>query len=81
MSRIQEAFQGKKAFIHHARFHKEMITSILDEFDEDEKKILIRGLTKLDNWFRDKEEENKKSGGKCKRLHDRCFSEKSGAYF
>ena len=51
--------KGKKAFIHHARFHKEMITSILDEFDEDEKKILIRGLTKLDNWFRDKEEENK----------------------
>ena len=51
--------KGKKSFIHHARFHKEMITSILDEFDEDEKKILIRGLTKLDNWFRDKEEENK----------------------
>ena len=52
---------GKKAFIHHARFHKEMITSIMDEFDDDEKRILIRGLTKLDNWFRDKEEENKKN--------------------
>lgn len=37
-----------------------MITSIMDEFDDDEKKILIRGLTKLDNWFKDKEEENKK---------------------
>ena len=45
----------------HARFHKEMITSIMDEFDDDEKRILIRGLTKLDNWFRDKEEENKKN--------------------
>ena len=53
--------KGKKAFIHHARFHKEMITSIMDEFDDDEKRILIRGLTKLDNWFRDKEEENKKN--------------------
>lgn len=53
--------KGKKAFIHHARFHKEMITSIMDEFDDDEKKILLRGLTKLDNWFRDKEEENKKN--------------------
>ena len=53
--------KGKKAFVHHARFHKEMITSIMDEFDDDEKKILIRGLTKLDNWFKDKEEENKKN--------------------
>ena len=52
--------KGKKAFVHHARFHKEMITSIMDEFDDDEKKILIRGLTKLDNWFKNKEEENKK---------------------
>lgn len=34
--------KGKKAFVHHARFHKEMITSIMDEFDDDEKKILIR---------------------------------------
>ena len=53
--------KGKKAFVHHARFHKEMITSIMDEFDDDEKKILIRGLTKLDNWFKNKEEENKKN--------------------
>ena len=53
--------KGQKAFVHHARFHKEMITSIMDEFDDDEKKILIRGLTKLDNWFKNKEEENKKN--------------------
>ena len=53
--------KGKKAFVHHARFHKEMITSIMDEFDDDEKKILIRGLTTLDNWFKNKEEENKKN--------------------
>ena len=53
--------KGKKAFVHHARFHKEMITSIMDEFDDDEKKILIRGLTKLDNWFKNKEEEKKKN--------------------
>ena len=48
--------KGKKAFIHHARFHKEMITSILDEFDEDEKKILIRDCRNYHGlcpgWFR-----------------------------
>ena len=38
-----------------------LFRSIMDEFDDDEKKILIRGLTKLDNWFKDKEEENKKN--------------------
>mgnify|MGYP000019563374 CR=1 FL=1 len=60
--------KGKKAFVHHARFHKEMITSIMDEFDDDEKKILIRGLTKLDNWFKNKEEENKRIESRNDRL-------------
>ena len=40
--------KGKKAFVHHARFHKEMITSIMDEFDDDEKKILT-GVSR--NWI------------------------------
>jgi DNA-binding MarR family transcriptional regulator len=37
------------------------VQKLEDEFDDDEKKILIRGLTKLDNWFKNKEEENKKN--------------------
>ena len=58
--------KGKKAFIHHARFHKEMITSILDEFDEDEKKILIRGLTKLETGFGIRKRRTKQDGNKMR---------------
>lgn len=50
--------KGRKAYDHHALFHKEMIRGILEDLNDDEKKVLIRSLTKLDRWFRDKERKN-----------------------
>ena len=47
--------------IHYDQLSEEEKEAFDDEFDDDEKKILIRGLTKLDNWFKNKEEENKKN--------------------
>ena len=49
--------KGRKAYEHHAEFHKEMIQGISEELDEDELKVLVRALTKLDRWFRQKERE------------------------
>lgn len=43
--------RGRNAFFHHRDFHKEMIKSALKGLDEDEKKILFKCLTKLDEFF------------------------------
>ncbi len=50
--------RGRAAFEHHAEFHREMIRGITEELQEDEAQVLIRALTKLDRWFREKEQEN-----------------------
>ena len=50
--------KGRKAFEHHAEFHKEMIQGIRDELNPEEIKVLVQALTKLDRWFRQKEKEN-----------------------
>lgn len=50
--------KGKKAYEHHAEFHREMIQGISEELNEEELKVLIQALTKLDKWFRQKEKEN-----------------------
>lgn len=50
--------KGRKAFDHHAEFHREMIEGINETLDEDEMQVLARALTKLDGWFREKEKEN-----------------------
>lgn len=50
--------RGRKAFEHHAMFHKKMIEEIMNDLSEEEGKILIRALSKLDCWFRQKEKEN-----------------------
>lgn len=50
--------RGKKAFEHHAMFHKKMIEEIMNDLSEDEGKVLIQALSKLDRWFRQKEREN-----------------------
>lgn len=49
--------KGRKAYEHHAEFHKEMIRGISEELNEEEQKVLIHALTKLDRWFRQKERE------------------------
>ena len=50
--------KGRKAFAHHASFHHEMIEGITETLDENEMQVLVRALTKLDGWFREKEKEN-----------------------
>ena len=44
--------KGRKAYEHHAGFHKAMIDSVSDELTQEEMEMLIRTLTKLNRWFR-----------------------------
>lgn len=44
--------KGKKAYDHHARFHKEMIEGAVEGLSENEIEVLIKALTKLNVWFR-----------------------------
>lgn len=52
--------KGRKAYEHHARFHQNMIFSIIEGMDEEETKVLVSALTKLNGWFRTQEAENSK---------------------
>ncbi len=44
--------KGKAAYIHHMRFHKDMIKAVVDGVTEEEAKILVKSLTNLSNFFR-----------------------------
>lgn len=50
--------KGRNAHAHHAKFHKEMIQGITEDLSQEEMQLLIGALTKLDRWFRTKEQEN-----------------------
>lgn len=52
--------RGRKAFDHHALFHKQMIEEIMGDLSEEEGRVLVQALSKLDHWFRQKEQENTK---------------------
>lgn len=43
--------KGRKAFFHHRDFHKKMIRTIVRDLSEDEMKVLIRCMQKLDQFF------------------------------
>lgn len=43
--------KGRKAFFHHRDFHKKMIRTIVRDLNEDEMKVLIRCMQKLDQFF------------------------------
>ncbi len=43
--------KGRKAFFHHRDFHKKMIRTIVKDLNEDEMKVLIRCMQKLDQFF------------------------------
>lgn len=43
--------KGRKAFFHHRDFHKKMIRTIVTDLNEDEMKVLIRCMQKLDQFF------------------------------
>lgn len=44
--------KGRRAYEHHARFHKEMINSMTSGLEKEELEALIRSLSKLNQWFR-----------------------------
>ena len=43
--------RGKKAFYHHRDFHKKMIKAALKGLGDDEKKVLYKCLTQLNDFF------------------------------
>lgn len=43
--------KGKRAYEHHARFHREMIEAIIKGLDEEQKDLLADALTKLNLFF------------------------------
>ena len=44
--------KGKKAYLHHRRFHEEMIDAVLKELSEEEQRALESALSKLTRFFR-----------------------------
>ena len=44
--------RGRSAYEHHARFHREMIQSVMEDVEPGELETRIRALTKLNDWFR-----------------------------
>lgn len=48
--------KGRRAYRHHARFHKEMIDSMTSGLSKEEMEALIRSLNKLNEWFRGRED-------------------------
>ena len=50
--------RGRKAFEHHARFHREMIYGVTGDLSEEEMQVLVKALSRLDGWFREKERQN-----------------------
>ena len=43
--------KGKAAYVHHMRFHKDMINSVIDGVTEEEAEILTKTLKKLEDFF------------------------------
>ena len=43
--------KGKAAYVHHMRFHKDMINSVINDITEEEAEILTRTLKKLELYF------------------------------
>lgn len=50
--------RGRIAYEHHAKFHKAMIDSVIEQLEDDEMKALVKALTKLSDWFRDWKEDS-----------------------
>jgi len=44
--------KGKAAYVHHMRFHKDMINSVINDITEEEAEILTRTLKKLEDYFK-----------------------------
>lgn len=49
--------KGQQVYQHHARFHREMIRSVMEDLTKEELSALIRGVNKLNSWFRSFQED------------------------
>ena len=45
--------KGKKAYLHHRKFHEDMIEAVVSEMSEEEQQILEKALIKLITFFRE----------------------------
>ena len=45
--------KGKKAYLHHRKFHEDMIEAVVDEMSEEEQRVLEKALIKLITFFRE----------------------------
>lgn len=45
--------KGKRAYEHHARFHRDMIKGVMEELSEEELNVLVKTLQHLNQWFQD----------------------------
>lgn len=43
--------KGKEAFIHHKRFHEQMIDAIVEQLSEEEKDVLEKALGRINQFF------------------------------
>lgn len=56
--------KGKRAFIHHQKFHEEMIEAVVSRLNDSERIALEKALRSLDDFFLEKSKENLQSSGK-----------------
>ena len=56
--------KGKLAYRVHEKFHKDMIMATIEGLSQEEEKILISAMDRLNNFFKDKYNLNKRSGEK-----------------
>lgn len=45
--------KGRRAYLHHRRFHERMIEAVVEELTEEEQQVLGKALTKLNHFFRE----------------------------
>lgn len=45
--------KGQKAYLHHRKFHEEMIDAVLKDLTEEEQQVLEKALSKLTRFFRE----------------------------
>ena len=43
--------KGKAAYLHHMRFHKDMVNAVMEDISEDEAVVLMKMLNKLEDFF------------------------------
>ena len=49
--RVTLTREGRKIFMHHMRFHMLMVHELEEAFDEDEKRVMMNAIEKLDSFF------------------------------